>query len=130
MNLRMLGVITEQLLGISKEQVMGSSVRFGIKFFPKSEQVIKVLEVVPKGARSLFIEQAVLNFAKRSPSINFHFEGITQPKRKRRSKDEMANDENIKSKSGEAQPHPYKPKTNENSSVEGNKMMFDFNKMG
>lgn len=104
--------------------------RFGIKFFPKKEEVVKVLEAVPKGARSLFMEQAILDFAKRKPSINFHFDGITQPKRKRRSKDEMANNVNLKSVSGEAEPHPYKPKTSEKSSVDGNKMMFNFNKMG
>ena len=106
------------------------SVRFGIKFFPKSEQVIKVLEQVPRGARTLFVEQAILSFASRNPSINFHFEGITKPKRQRRSKDEMASDESEKSAKGEAQPHPHKSKTNEKTSVEGNKMMFAFNKMG
>lgn len=106
------------------------SMRFGIKFFPKKESVIKVLESVPKGARSLFIEQAILDFASRKPSINFHFEGITKPKRTRRSKDEMANDENSKNVSGKAEPYPYKPKISEKSSVEGNKMMFNFNKMG
>lgn len=99
---------------------------YGIKFFPKSKEVAKILEQVPKGARSLFIEQAILDFASKSPSINFFFEGITKPKRKRRSQAEMA-----QSKVADTQSAPKAVSQSiASENKDGDKMMFNFNKMG
>lgn len=131
MNLRMCeGIIVRLLAVANKGAAMSNLKRFGIKFFPKNQAVEKILEQVPKGARSLFIEQAILNFASKSPSISFHFEGITKPKRIRRSKNEIVASENLKNVNGEAQPHQHKPQTSEKTEVDGNKMYFNFNKMG
>lgn len=67
-----------------------------VKFIPKSEQVVQILKQVPRGVRGTFIEQAILEFASKNPSISFHFDGITKPKRKRRTKEEMIRDKALK----------------------------------
>lgn len=69
-----------------------------VKFIPKSEQVAQILKQVPRGVRGVFIEQAILEFASKKPAISFYFDGITKPKRKRRSKEEIARDKALKAK--------------------------------
>lgn len=66
-----------------------------IKFMPLQKEVSEILKQVPRGVRGVFIEQAILEFASKKPSIHFHFDGITKPKRKRRSKEEIARDLNV-----------------------------------
>ncbi|ARE80625.1 hypothetical protein [Campylobacter helveticus] len=89
----------------------------------KSQEVLDVLEQLPKGCKGLYIEQAILEFSRAKPRIEFHFDGITRPKRKRKTKEQIQNlkYENKGIKVIE-KPLPQ---------VEGDKgkMMFDFAKM-
>ena len=107
------------------------------KFYPKSKEVVNILEQVPKGVRTLFIEQAILDFASRRPSIDFFFEGITKPKRTRRKKQQGGAVEVVSTPAAiqkPIQPQPAAPLASQEASVaadeDGGKMMFGFDKMG
>ncbi|KGI57255.1 hypothetical protein [Campylobacter sp. MIT 97-5078] len=109
-----------------------------VKFIPKSEQVAQILKQVPRGVRGTFIEQAILEFASKNPSISFHFDGITKPKRKRRTKEEMARDKVLKAEkaiqiSSKTAVSPVKTQiyneasdTKKRQGVSQGKMMFGF----
>ena len=57
----------------------------------KNDEVMEILNQLPKGVKGMYIEQAILEFSQNKPKIEFFFDGITKPKRKRRSKEEMKN---------------------------------------
>ncbi|TNH33900.1 hypothetical protein [Campylobacter helveticus] len=86
----------------------------------KSQEVLDVLEQLPKGCKGLYIEQAILEFSRAKPRIEFYFNGITRPKRKRKTKEQIQNLQ-------------YENKTIEKPHLKGEggkcKMMFDFAKM-
>lgn len=92
----------------------------------KDKQCIKILEQLPKGIRSMYIEKAILNFSKSNPKIEFFFDGFTKPKRKRRTKEEMQNIKSSKKADAEQNIDSSKNETRSEELENSSKMMFNF----
>lgn len=87
----------------------------------KNKEILDILEQLPKGCKGLYIEQAILEFSKAKPRIEFHFEGITRPKRKRKTKEQIQSLLEISPKERKS---PIL-----HSQMQTGKMMFDFGKI-
>lgn len=85
----------------------------------KNKEILDILEQLPKGCKGLYIEQAILEFSKAKPRIEFHFEGITRPKRKRKTKEQSFLETSFKEVKSPIL----------HSKAKAGKMMFDFGKI-
>ena len=105
--------------------------KFGYKFYPNKD-TMGILEQVPKGARTMFIEQAIMQFAKNNPSISFFFEGVTKTKKKSvQGSNLVAEPKNEALKAQKVAEVKIAHSSNQSDEVEdeGNKMMFGFANM-
>lgn len=96
-----------------------------ITLFINDENVISILDQLPKGVKGMFIEQAILEYSSKKPRIEFFFQGITKARRNRIKQQEKVSENSLQIKTQKEN----NTQTNINSDKiqkRGGAMMFNF----
>ncbi|RTJ49309.1 hypothetical protein C3H69_09110 [Campylobacter jejuni] len=104
-----------------------------VTFFMNDEKVASILEQLPKGVRSMFIEQAILEYSLKKPKVEFFFHGITKTRRINKVKQQEKNSEenNLQSKiskENNVQTSINEPKNDNKAQKKSGGMMFNFSR--
>ncbi|EAH8002289.1 hypothetical protein O1A23_001606 [Campylobacter coli] len=104
-----------------------------VTFFINDEKVASILEQLPKGVRSMFIEQAILEYSSKKPKVEFFFHGITKTRRinKVKQQDKNSEENNLQSKiskENNVQANINELKNDNKAQKKSGGMMFNFSR--